>query len=289
MVSSAALFSFFKDVFFIDILHYLCYNSLENPKKEILKMKSFKERVLSGEFLCGTHISLNDTCIAKIVGLLGFDYIWIDMEHSYLTYENLLNEMMILQAMDVPVVVRVPQHDLTATKKILEMGPDGIVFPMVRSKEEMEELLSMSLYPPYGKRGFGPGNAISYGISDVKEFVKNHHKTMCRFVQIEHVDLVNQLDQVVTNPYVDGFIFGANDLSGSIGELTNIHGENVQSLITKSIEILKKNNKCIGLSTDEILPEQLRFWKDLGINMISAGAERSGLVKHFRAIRKAFD
>ena len=252
-------------------------------------MKTFKERVLAREQLCGTHISLNDTCIAKIVGLLGFDYIWIDMEHSYLTYENLLNEMMILQAMNVPVVVRVPQHDLTATKKILEMGPDGIVFPMVRSKEEMEELLSMSLYPPYGKRGFGPGNAVTYGISNVKEFVANHHKTMCRFVQIEHIDLVKQLESVADNPYVDGFIFGANDLSGSIGELTNTHGDNVQALIKHSIEILNKNNKCIGLSTDEILPDQIAFWRDLGINMISSGAEHSGLVKHYRAIRNAFE
>ena len=252
-------------------------------------MKSFKERVLAKENLCGTHISINDTCIAKIVGLLGFDYIWVDMEHSYLTYENLLNDIMILQALKVPVIVRTPQNDLTATKKILEMGPDGIIFPMVRSNAEMEQLLSMTLYPPHGTRGFGPRNAIDYGIANVKDYVKEHHKTMCRFVQIEHKDFVGEeLEKAVKNPYVDGFIFGANDLSGSVGQLTNTHGEDTQSLIRQSIEILKKNDKCIGLSTDEITAEQLAVWHDMGINMISAGAECGALTRFFRKLREDF-
>lgn len=252
-------------------------------------MKSFKERVLAKENLCGTHISINDTCIARIVGLLGFDYIWIDMEHSYLTYENLLNDIMILQAMNVPVIVRTPQNDLTATKKILEMGPDGIVFPMVRSNDEMEKLLSMTLYPPHGTRGFGPRNAVDYGLSDVGGYVKEHHKTMCRFVQIEHKDFIgDELEKAAKNPFVDGFIFGANDLSGSVGQLTEIHGEKTQSLIRQAIEILKKNNKCIGLSTDEIQAEQLAFWHEMGITMISAGAECGALTGFFGKLREDF-
>jgi len=249
-------------------------------------VKTFKERVRNREYLCGTHISINDTCIAKIVGLLGFDYVWIDMEHSYLTYENLLNEIMVLQAMGTPVIVRAPQHDLTATKKIMEMGPDGIIFPMVRTKKEVEEVLSMTLYPPHGTRGFGPRNAVDYGLGDIDHYIHNNHKDMCRFIQIEHTNLIDELEEIVENPFLDGYIFGANDLSGSIGELTNTYGENTQKLIQKAISILNKHKKCIGLSTDDIAPEQLSFWHDLGIHMISAGSECGAMTGYFKQVRQ---
>ena len=145
----------------------------------------------------------------------------------------------------------------------------------------------MTLYPPHGTRGFGPRNAIDYGLADVKQYVREHHKTMCRFVQIEHVDFVKELEVAAKNPFADGFIFGANDLSGSVGELTETRGEKTQSLIRQSIEILNKNNKCIGLSTDDILPEQLSFWHDLGIHMISAGAECGALTSYFKTLKQS--
>lgn len=233
---------------------------------------TLREKIESGQFVKGTHINLNDPSIAKIVSKLGFDYIWIDCEHSYLSYENLLSHIMTIQAAGGTAIVRVPQHDFTATKKIIEMGPDGIVFPMIRSKEEADELVSYTLYPPEGNRGFGPNNAVSYGLEDVQEYIHNNKK-MLRFIQIEHINLVNDLENVIKNPYIDGYIFGAQDLSGSIGELTNVFGENTQSLIKKSIEVLKKNNKVIGISINENDVATIQKWRDMGIQMISAGSD----------------
>jgi 2-dehydro-3-deoxyglucarate aldolase/4-hydroxy-2-oxoheptanedioate aldolase len=57
--------------------------------------------------------------------------------------------------------------------------------------------MSYTLYPPYGRRGFGPMNAVGYGALDTLDFVANNHKTMCRFVQIEHIDAVKNLDEIM--------------------------------------------------------------------------------------------
>lgn len=98
------------------------------------------------------------------------------------------------------------------------MGPEGVIFPMVRSAEELKALLDMTLYPPHGTRGFGPIRAIGYGAMDAKEYVKKKSFDLCRFVQIEHIDMIDELEEIVKIPYIDGFIFGPNDLSGSLGE-----------------------------------------------------------------------
>lgn len=240
-------------------------------------MDTLKKRILNKERLIGTHINLNDPCISKIVAKLGFDYIWIDMEHSYLSYQNLVAHINTIQAYGVPVIVRAPQNDFTATKKILEMGPDGIVFPMIKTAEQANELIAYTLYPPYGNRGYGPNNATGCGVDDVQYYIHNNHKDMCRFIQIEHKDAVDNLEEIIKNPYIDGYIFGANDLSGSIGELTRVYEPNTTALIDRAIEILKKNDKYISLSTDARDPEVIKYWSDKGIQMISAASDFGSL------------
>lgn len=106
-----------------------------------------KKKIMNKEILYGTHVNLADPCICDIVGRLGYDFIWVDMEHSYLSYKDLLSHIIAAKGTGTPVIVRIPQNDLTATKKILEMGPDGVIFPMVRSKEEIDRLMGYTLYP----------------------------------------------------------------------------------------------------------------------------------------------
>ena len=167
-----------------------------------------KQKILNGEKIIGTHINFSDPSVGRIAGLAGFDYIWIDTEHNYISFESLLSQIIAVRSTGTDVIVRVPQDDLTATKKVLEMGPDGIVFPMVRSAEEADRLISYTLYPPYGRRGFGPMNAVGYGAFDTLDFVANNHKSMCRFIQIEHIDAVKNLDEIMKNEYIDGYIIG---------------------------------------------------------------------------------
>ncbi len=247
-------------------------------------MTDFKQRVKNRELLCGTHINLNDPVIGNIVAHLDFDYIWIDMEHSYLSLENLLGHMMTIQNAGKPVLVRAPQDDFTFTKKILEMGPDAILFPMIRSKEQAEKLINYTLYPPYGNRGYGPGNAIKFGLEPSSVYCSTNHENMCRFLQIEHTDILECLDELCENPFIDGFIIGPFDLSGSVGELENVFGDKTQDVIKKSVEIVSKHGKSIGLSTGATDEESITKWHNLGINMISAGADLRMLASGMKAI-----
>lgn len=232
-----------------------------------------KEKIKNKEKIIGTHINFRDPSVGRIAGLAGYDFIWIDMEHNYISFESLLSLIIAVKSTGTDVIVRAPQDDLTATKKIIEMGVDGIIFPMVKTAEEANRLLSYTLYPPYGRRGFGPMNAVGYGAHDVSEYVSTNHETMCRFIQIEHVDAVHNLDEIMKNQYIDGYIIGANDLSGSINELCNVFGENTTSLVKTAIKKLKTNNKYVGLSTGDLSEKTFRHWRDMGVDMLSAGAD----------------
>ena len=239
-----------------------------------------REKIKNKEKIIGMHINLNDIAVAKIAGLAGYDFIWVDLEHSYLSLENLLGHILAIKAGGTAVIVRVPQDDLTYTKKVIEMGVDGIIFPMVKSSKEANRLIGNTLYPPYGNRGFGPMNAVDFGHTSAKEYVDNTKDNLLRFIQIEHIDAVKQLDEICKNEFIDGYIFGPNDLSGSINEICDVFGKNTTDLIKESISILKKNDKFIGLSTGDTSPTVFEYWNSLGINMLSAAAD-FGMLQEF--------
>ena len=232
-----------------------------------------KERIKNKEKLIGMYIQLTDLSIARIAGLAGYDYVWVDFEHPYMSFEDVLGHLMALKTTGTPVIVRVPQDDLTATKKIIEMGVDGIIFPMVRNVEELNRLLNMCLYPPHGERGFGPMGAIDYGFRKPFEYTANAHNELCVFVQIEHKEMVEQLDEFVKNPYVDGYIFGPNDLSGSYGILGDVFGEKITSVMREVTDKLHAAGQYVGIAAGGCTDEIVRHWSSFGVEMLTAGSD----------------
>ena len=220
----------------------------------------------------GSLISLTDPCMAEILGAVGFDCVWIDTEHTYMSEKDVLCHLNAARSRGTGALVRVPENDLTATKKILEMGPDAILFPMVRGLEQFNALMDMTLYPPLGTRGFGPMRAIDYSGARAKEYVTKGHLELMRFMQIESVTMINELEEIIKNPYIDGFIFGPNDLSGSVGDFLNVFGERTEREIARATEIIKRHGKLVGVATGQDRAT-LEYFKRFDFDMIFAGAD----------------
>jgi len=240
---------------------------------------TFKEKVSACARICGTHINMSDPSIAEFESMLGFDYLWVDMEHTRLTVDQVHAHLMAARYGGTPMIVRVPVSDLTNTKRILELGVDGIVFPMVESAAHAKELLDWTLYPPIGTRGCGPKGAVNYGLSSEPHYYKEGHLEMCRFVMIEKTTAVDEIEKIAALPYLDGCVMGFHDLSGSVGELGNIFGEKNLEVAKRAINAFRSAGKSVAISTFASDEETLRRYHDLGINMITTGADYDYIIK----------
>ena len=165
------------------------------------------------------------------------------------------------------------QHATADYKKVLEMGVDGIIFPMVRNAQEAEQVISTTLYPPYGERGFGPMNAIDYGFRNVQDYTQNNRQELCRFIQVEHKDTLEDLDKIMENPDIDGYIFGPNDLSGSYNMLGQVFSDHVTQVIRQGVEKLHAAGKYVAIASGGNSRDVLEHWESFAPDMLVAGAD----------------
>ncbi len=235
-------------------------------------MGTLKNKLLGCEKVCGTHISMNDFMSSDILGSLGYDFIWIDTEHSCIDYQTLLAHITVIKNGGGSVLVRLHQNDYNHTKRVLEMGVDGVIFPMINTREEAEEAIASTMYPPLGTRGFGPLRAAKYGKKSNEEYI-SEAEGLIRCIQIESPLAIENLEEIIQVKGIDCFIFGPCDLSARLGEINNVFGEKNLSYMRRAVKILKAHGKSIGVSTGSVDESVLRFWNDFGVNFISSGTD----------------
>ena len=127
-----------------------------------------------------------------------------------------------------------------------------------------------------------PQRAVRYGFDNEVNYLKSGPMDLCRFIQIECKTLVDELEQIVDNPYIDGFILGLADLSGSINKMGEFFGEENLALAKKAIDIATKHNKIVGSATQAFDVKTLTMLHDMGIKMITCGADFNYIVNGAR-------
>ena len=230
-----------------------------------------KEKIEGRGLLFGTHTGLNSAVAAEILAGIGYDYLWIDTEHAAVDYAELVQMICNSWNAGTPPLVRVTIDDRNHVKRVLEMGPAGIIFPMVNTAEQADAAIRSTLYPPDGDRGFGPQRAVRYGLDDEMEYLKTANGALCRLIQLESPESIENLPAMLKNPWIDAFVIGPCDLSCRAGCPGDLYGETVTALVRRASELVRAAGKRLGLSVGRVTPEHLQHWLDLGITMISTG------------------
>ena len=228
---------------------------------------------LNNSLVAGTYVTFSDSVVSQVLGYTGYDFVWIDTEHTPVDYQSLRSHLDSLRLAGTASVVRVGEHEPAHVKRVLDMGPDGIIFPMINTAEDAKRAMDLCIYPPEGRRGFGPLRAVDYYFDSTEEYIRNHRENLVRFVQIETEEAVRNLPEIMKNPYIDGYIIGPGDLSGSVGELGNVFAERNLQLIKRAVLALKGANKPVGVATFSSDPKELAFWYGMGFNIISSGVD----------------
>ncbi len=213
---------------------------------------TLKEKIKGGKLTLGSWITIGNSAVAEILAKAGFDWLAIDMEHTTINVDQCADLIRVIDLCGVAPFVRVGANDSLLIKQAMDAGAHGVIVPMVNSKEEAERAVESVKYPPVGKRGVGLARAQGYGttFNEYKDWAANESIVI---VQIEHIDAVNNLEEIFSVEGVDAFIVGPYDLSGSLGVPGDFEDKKVEEALDKIVDISKNMNMSSGyhvVSTD---------------------------------------
>jgi len=229
---------------------------------------SFRQRLKSGERLLGTMITLASAETAEVLASTGFDWFFLDNEHSPMEAVELQRVMQ--GAGSTPCAVRVSHSAEVPIKKALDIGAAGIIAPQVNSAEQAAQVVSWAKYAPVGTRGVGIGRAHGYGLK-FQDYVSHANDEVAVIVQAEHVDAVNNIEAIARVPGVDAVLIGPYDLSASLGCLGEVtHPEVVAAIdrVTAACRTVNLPLGIFGLSAQAVQP-----YIERGYTLIVAGAD----------------
>ncbi len=234
--------------------------------------QKIEEKLQRGETLCGSHIFCGAPPMTECMAQLGFDMLWIDMEHTAIGIESLLRNLIAARAGGTAAFVRIPWNDVVRAKPVIDMGPEGIIFPYIRTAEDARAAVAACEYPPKGVRGYGPLRALDYGSVPQTEFVDHLYRRMWRVLQIEHIDAVNNLEEILAVEGVDAYIVGPNDLAASVGHIGRVLHPDMLPIYDRIGEVMRAHGKLFGVSMcfDK---EVLAAWQARGARILFAGSD----------------
>lgn len=209
------------------------------------KPLSLKDKLRKKEVSIGSWITLAHTSIAEIMSNVGFEWLTVDMEHSAITLSQAQQLIQVIELSGVTPLVRVADNDSVLIKRVMDAGAHGVIVPMVNTRDDAIKAVKAVKYPPEGTRGVGLARAQGYGL-EFDRYKRWVNEESIVIVQIEHIEAVENLEEILNAKGVDGFIVGPYDLSASIGKPGEFKHPDVKTALRRILQISKKMHKPAG-------------------------------------------
>lgn len=183
--------------------------------------------------LRGVSIYSNSLRLAEMAARIGFDTIWIEMEHGPATFDQVEALCMAAQAGGAVATVRVPDGQRHHVLRALEAGARIVVVPMINTAAQARELVQFGKFPPLGLRGFNlRSRGVEYGIGDQKDIFRAANARTHLFAQIETMEAVENVEAICRVEGLAGILIGPGDLSVSAGCAGDMNGGRMIDIVT---------------------------------------------------------
>jgi len=246
-------------------------------------MATLRDKIETGKPSIGSWIQLGDESLVEMMATGPFDWLCIDLEHTTISIEHAGRIIRVADLAGCPVLVRLSSHDPAQIKRVLDAGVTGIIAPMVNTAEEAEAIVSAATYPPKGTRGVGLARAQDYGVG-FPEYMKRMDRDLVCIMQVEHIDGVDNLEEILAVDGVDGFFIGPYDLSASLGCPGEFDHPEMVNAMSRVAEVVKRPEVLAGVHVVEPEPERLERMIGAGYRFIAYASDMLLFVHHLRTV-----
>jgi 2-keto-3-deoxy-L-rhamnonate aldolase RhmA len=233
----------------------------ENPVRKLLR---------EGKPVIAGTVTIPSADVAMSMANLGFDLLWIEMEHSGITLETARNMILATRGLKAMPFIRVPVNEVWTAKRALDIGAIGVIFPFTSTPELAKQAAAATKYPPQGRRGYGPGLATLRWPSP-EGYAAFAQKNTMTIAIIEEQKALDNLDAIAATPGIDVLFIGTSDLSQSLGVGGQLTHPKMKEALARILAAGKKNGKPVGRPAGS--PELIKQYLDEGYLFIQGPSD----------------
>lgn len=247
-------------------------NQKSKTRSEKLPRSSRQHRSPGTALASGCWVNMFEPTIGELVGRCGYDYAMIDMEHSAVSLDSTLVMIRAVQSGGAKAVVRAPDKQSVWVGRLMDMGADAVMVPMVNTVEEAQILAKSAVYAPEGTRGMAAGivRATGFGVN-TDDYLTTYRENFTLIVQIESREAVDAAAQIAAVNGIDGIFIGPYDLAGSLGHLGQPEHKETRAAIRRVLSAVKPTGKPVATLTNPDRNARKLFTE--GYSMVFSGTD----------------
>jgi 4-hydroxy-2-oxoheptanedioate aldolase len=211
---------------------------------------SLARRLRAGETVFTGWCPLGAPIVAETLAREGFNTVTLDQQHGLWDTAATATGIAAVRAGGAAPVVRIPLGAFDVASRVLDMGAEGVIAPMINTAADAHAFVSAAKFPPLGERSWGPQRAMTLaGITDMKAYLRDANDNVVTLAMIETRTAMDNLDVIVGTPGIDVLFVGPSDLSIGLsnGAELDPHSATVDAALDKIVAAASRAGKVAGL------------------------------------------
>ena len=205
-----------------------------------------KRQLAAGQRLEAMWSNSASPTIVEAAVHAGWPVILIDNEHGFAGLETTINLIRAVECAGGHVVLRVPWNDPVYLKRILDIGVQSLMIPMIGSREEAEAAVAACQYPMRGWRGYASGIVRASGYGADPDYGERANDELLIIAQIEQAGAIKNIGEIASVEGIDMLFIGPNDLAGSLGHFEALDAPEVIAAVEDVENQIIKSGKMLG-------------------------------------------
>lgn len=233
-----------------------------------MKTMWLKEKMASKGMVLGPFCKLTDPSVYEALGLAGFDFAIIDMEHGPISYETAQELIRACELAGVCPVVRVPKNEEHYILRALDIGAHGVEVPEINTRGQAEALAEAARYFPRGRRGLCRYvRAAGYSSIPSSEYIPQANGNVTIIAHLEGKEGIENLDEILAVDGIDVIFVGPYDLSQSFGIPGEVHSPLLIEKMASIVERARARGKAVGTFVETV--DDAKSWIARGIAYVA--------------------
>jgi 4-hydroxy-2-oxoheptanedioate aldolase len=235
----------------------------------------------AGRPALGTWVMSTSPVVAEAIGWAGFDFAVVDMEHAPLDFGSTLAMLQALGGTGTEVIVRLPSADPVTVKKVLDIGAQTVMFPMIQSAAEARAAVAATRYPPAGIRGVAAFHRASrYGT--IGQYLARADSEIAVILQLETPQAIAARAEIMAVEGVDAVFVGPGDLSAAMGHIGRARDEAVQAVLRETAAAARARGMPCGIVGPDAAT--VKGYEAAGFSFVAIGSDLGLMMAAARAV-----